>query len=86
MQRNIVCTALTHAALNDLAACAYDDQNSYLQAPSSEKHYVICGQEFGLDNVGKHAIIVSTLHSGKSTGADYWWNILSSIEEMGSSS
>ena len=35
--------AFTYAALNDLPVCAADIQNAYLQAPASEKHYVICG-------------------------------------------
>ena len=35
--------AFTYAALNGLPVCAADIQNAYLQAPASEKHYVICG-------------------------------------------
>jgi hypothetical protein len=33
--------ALTYAALNNLDMFAADVQNSYLQVPSSEKHYII---------------------------------------------
>ena len=54
-----------------MSLCACDIQNAYLQAPSSEKHYVTHGPEFGLKNVGKTAIIVRALYRGKSTGADY---------------
>ena len=66
-----------------LGFCACDIQNAYLQAPSSEKHYVVCGPEFGLENVGKYAIIVRALYGGKSAGADYWRHVRSAMEEMG---
>jgi hypothetical protein len=46
VSRESVRIALTSAALNGLPVCACDIQNAYLQAPSSEKHYIKCGQEF----------------------------------------
>jgi hypothetical protein len=55
--RESVRIALTYAALNDIPVMAGDIQNAYLQSPSSQKHYVICGEEFGLENVGKIALI-----------------------------
>jgi hypothetical protein len=55
--RDSVRIALTYAALNDLDVFAADVQNAYLQAPSSEKHYIICGNEFGLENEGRVALI-----------------------------
>ena len=45
--------AFTYAALNGLPVFATDIQDAYLQSPASEKHYVICGPEFGLENIGK---------------------------------
>eukprot|EP00957_Ditylum_brightwellii_P182201 13881200-Ditylum_brightwellii.AAC.1 len=33
--------AFTYAALNDLSVCAADIRNAYLQAPSSQKDYII---------------------------------------------
>eukprot|EP00957_Ditylum_brightwellii_P083491 6347088-Ditylum_brightwellii.AAC.1 len=45
--------AFTYAALNKLDACAADIRNAYLQAPSSRKDCIICGPEFGLENIGK---------------------------------
>ena len=63
--------ALTYAMLNGLPVCACDIQNAYLQAPSCEKYYVVCGPEFGLENTGKYTIIVRALHGGKSAGTDY---------------
>ena len=44
--------ALTYAALNDLDVLAADIRNAYLQAPSSQKDYIICGPEFGIKNIG----------------------------------
>jgi len=81
--RESVCIALTSAALNGLPVCACDIQNAYLQAPAtSEKHCVICGPEFGIEDVGKTAIIVRTLYGGKSAGADYWRHIRSAMSSM----
>ena len=83
LSREIVRTALTCAAIIELLIHACDFQNAYLQVSSAEKHYVICGTEFRLENVGKHAIIVRTLYGGKSSGADYWSHVRSAMEEMG---
>ena len=53
VSRESVRIAFTYAALNNLDVWAADIQNAYLQAPSSQKHYIVCGAEFGLENVGK---------------------------------
>ena len=82
VSRESVRIALTYASLMGLNICACDIQNAYLQAPSTEKHYIICGPEFGLENVGKYAIIVRTLYSGKSAGADYWRHVRKAMEEI----
>ena len=83
VSRESVRIALTYAALNNLPVCGCDIQNAYLQAPASEKHYIICGPEFGLENEGKRAIIVRALYGGKSAGADYWRHVRQAMEEMG---
>ena len=44
VSRDSVRIALNYAALNDVDVTAANIQNAYLQAPSSEKHYVICGR------------------------------------------
>ena len=49
--------AFIYAALNDLEVLAADIRNAYLQAPSSQKDYVVCGPEFGIENIGKVALI-----------------------------
>jgi hypothetical protein len=82
VSRESVRIALLYAALHDLPVCACDIQNAYLQAPSSERHYVICGPEFGLENIGKVAIIVRALYGGKSAGADYWRHVRQAMTSM----
>lgn len=82
VSRESVRIALTYAALNDLDVCACDIQNAYLQSPSSEKHFIICGEEFGIENVGKKALIIRALYGGKSAGADYWRHVRAAMEEM----
>jgi hypothetical protein len=72
VSRDSVQIALTYAALNDLDIFAADIKNVYLQAPLSEKHYVICGSEFGLENEGRIALIQRALYGGKSAGQDFW--------------
>ena len=83
VSRESVRIALTYAALNDIPVCGADIQNAYLQAPSSEMHYIICGEEFGLENVGKRALIRRALYGGKSAGSDYWRHVRQAIYEMG---
>jgi hypothetical protein len=56
--------ALTYAALNGLEVCAADIRNAYLQAPSSNKDYIICGPEFGIEHEGKVALIHRVLYGG----------------------
>ena len=73
--RESVRIALTYAALNNLDVCACDIQNAFLQSQSSEKHYIICGPEFGLENIGKWAKIIRALYGGKCAGADYWRHV-----------
>ena len=71
VSRESVRIAFTYAALNKIDVCAADIRNAYLQAPSSCKDYVICGPEFGLENVGRVALIHRALYGGKAAGADF---------------
>ena len=52
VSRESVQIALTYAALNDLDVFTADIWNAYLQAPSSQKGYIICGPEFGVEKIG----------------------------------
>ena len=58
VSRESIRIPLTYAALNGLPVCGCDIQNAYLQESASEKCYIICGPEFGLENQGKCAIII----------------------------
>ena len=71
VSRESVRIALTYAALNDIDITAADIRNAYLQAPASEKHFIICGPEFGVENVGKRAVIRRALYGGKTSGRDF---------------
>ena len=52
VSRESVCISLTYAALNNFDVFAANIWNAYLQAPSSQKDYIICGPEFGVENIG----------------------------------
>ena len=65
VSRESVRIVMTYCALIYLDLCAVDIQNAYLTAPSSQKDYIICGEEFGLENVGKVALIHPALYGGK---------------------
>ena len=71
VSRESVRIALTYAALNDIDIVAADIRNAYLQAPSSQKDFIICGSEFGLENVGRKALIRRALYGGKAAGRDF---------------
>jgi Reverse transcriptase (RNA-dependent DNA polymerase) len=71
VSRDSVRIAFTYAALNDVDIFAVDIRNAYLQAPSSQKDYIVCGPEFGLENEGKVALIHRALYGGKLAGRDF---------------
>ena len=81
VSRESIRIALTYAALNDLDIFSADIQNAYLQAPSSVKHYIICGREFGLENVGKRALITHALYGGKTAGRDFRNHLRACMED-----
>ena len=83
VSRESVRIALTYAALHGIDVLAADIRNAYLQAPTSEKHYIICGEEFGLENVGKRALIVRALYGGKAAGRDFWHHLWSCMGHLG---
>ena len=72
VSRESIRILLTYAALNGLNAWAADIKSAYLQAPTSEKHFIICGPEFGPEREGCVAVITRALYGGKSAGSDYW--------------
>jgi hypothetical protein len=68
VSRESVRIAFTYAALNGLDVFAADIRNAYIQAPSSCKDYIICGPEFGIENIGRVALIWRALYGGKTSG------------------
>ena len=80
VSRESVHIALTYAALNDLDVFAANIRNAYLQAPSSQKDYIICGPEFGVENIGQTALIHCALYGGKAGGRDFRNHLHSCIE------
>ena len=80
VSRESVQIALTFEALNDLDGFAADIWNAYLQAPSSQKDYIICRQEFGVENIGQTALIHCELYGGKAAGRDFRNHLHSCIE------
>ena len=86
VSRESIRILLTHAALHGVDVMAADIRNAYLQAPTSEKHFVICGEEFGIEHVGKRAMITRALYGGKCAGRDFWHHLRSCMNHMGFSS
>jgi len=83
VSRESIRIMLTYAALHDMNVMAADIRNAYLQAPTSERHYIICGSEFGLEHVGKRALIERALYGGKSAGHDFWVHLRSCMNHLG---
>ena len=83
VSRESVRIAFTYAALNELKVYAADIKSAYLQAPTSEKHYIICGEEFPMEHRGCIGIIKRALYGGKCAGADYWKHMRSCMNHIG---
>ena len=77
-----MCIAFTYAALNGLDVFAANIRNAYLQAPSSQRDYIICGPEFGIENVGNVAIIHRELYGGKSAGKAFRNHLHSCMQHL----
>ena len=83
ISRESIRILITHADMNGVPVVAADVQNAYLQAPTSEKHFIICGNEFGIENIDKKAIITSSLYGGKAAGRDFWNHLRSCMKFLG---
>jgi hypothetical protein len=82
VSKDSVRISFTYAALNGVDICTADIKNAYLQAPSSQKDYIICGPEFGLENVGMVALIHRALYGGRSAGRDFRNHLCSSMRHL----
>ena len=83
VSRESVWIAFTYASLNGLGVFAADIRNAYLQAPSSRKDYIICGPEFGIENISKVALIHRALYGGKTAGKDFRNHLRSCMSHIG---
>ena len=83
VSREIARIEFTYAALNGLDVWSADVQNAFLQDPCSEKHYTVCGPEFGIEFIGKLAIIVRAAYGLKSSGADFRNHQRNCMEHLG---
>ena len=82
VSRESIHIAFTYVALNGLDVCVVDIQNAYLQAPSSQRDYIMCGPKLGIENVGKVALIHRALYGGKSTGKDFGNHLRSCMHHL----
>ena len=82
VSRKSVRITLTSAGLNSIEVMDTDIKNAYLQAPSSEKHYIICGAELGLENIGKVGLTRRALYGGKSSRVDFWKHLCSCMKYL----
>ncbi len=72
---NSIRMSLTHAALLGLPVLVTNIRNAYLQAPSSEKHFIICGLEFGIENEGRVSLMRRALYGGNVAGHGFWHHL-----------
>ena len=80
VSRESIRILLTNPALHGVPVMAADVLNAYLQAPTSEKHYIICGPEFGIEKIGKKFLITRALYGGKCSGRDFWHHLRSCMK------
>ena len=73
---------LTHAAMHGVPIMAVDVCNAYLQAPTSEKHFIICEPEFGIENIGKKDLVTRALHGVKCARSDSWHHLRNCMKSL----
>ena len=69
--------SFTYAVLNGIEVWASDISNAYIKSPLSQKYYIVCGPEFGIENIGTYTLVWRALYGGKSAGK-YFRNYLRS--------
>ena len=83
VSRETVRIAFTYATLNGLDILAANIQNAYLNAPTSESFYIMCGPEFGTENIGKKAIVKRALYGTKSASRDFCNHLHNCMSHLG---
>ena len=69
--------------MHSVPIMAADVRNAYLQAPTSEKHFIICGPEFGIEDTGNKDLITRSLYGGKCSGRDFWHHLRRCMKFLG---
>jgi hypothetical protein len=82
VSRDLVCIALTIAALNDLDIMACGIQNAYLTADCPEKCWTAFAPKFGSE-AGLPMIIKKALYGLKSSGAAFRAHLAEPLDAMG---
>ena len=77
-----VCIAFTYATMNGIELCTSDIRNAYLQAPSPQNYYIVCGPEFGIENLGKYVLVWRALYGGKYAGKYFRNHLLSCMRHF----
>ena len=62
---------------------ADDIRNDYLQASTLEKHYVIFGTGFGLDNTRKVSLITGDLYGENVSSCEFWNHLQTCMDFLG---
>ena len=61
----------THADMHRTPTWEANIRNVCLQAQPPEKYCIVCGDAFGLENVGKKALVTRVLYGGKCAGRKF---------------
>ncbi len=62
---------------------ASDIMNGFVQALTTEKCYIVCGPEFGSDNLGRKTIVNRALYGMKSSCRDFRNHLRDCMDHMG---
>ena len=82
VSRESIWIAFTYIVLNGLDILAANIRNAYLQAPSSQRDYIICGPKFGIENVEHVVLIHRALNGGKSAEKDFCNHLRSGMHHL----
>ena len=74
---------LTRNTLHGVPVFAVDVCNANLKAPIPEKHCIVCGHGFRIENVGKKDLITRALYGRKYAGRDFWYHFRSCMKFLG---
>ena len=70
-------------ALHKVDVMAADIRNAYLQAPTSEKDFIICDTDLhGIEQAGKRAMVVRALYGGKLEVRNFWLHMRACMDTL----